>query len=299
MSDHNAIVDYACSNPTKSNYRIAEVFGCHEKTVRTALKEAGYKRHLLPVDQTPGRFAFEMDQPLMLYDEDVMITADWHIPLYDPVYVNGMIEQAREFAIKKLVIAGDFFNFDALSQYEPKHDEAGLEREWKEGLGVMQVLLETFDTIFYLWGNHDERLNRALGHKMRFAEAMRMTFGLIGEQLIERIEFTNLDHMWVHNGIKSFYICHPANYSRVPLSTPRALAAKMGSTVICAHAHHAAVGYAADGHNLAVEAGGLFDAHKTAYLQRSTTFPRWTQGYAMLLGDRLILSSPGFGAGLV
>lgn len=223
-----------------------------------------------------------------------MVTADWHIPVYDHAYVNEMITTARALNITKLVIGGDFFNFDALSQYDPKQTDAGLEREYYEGNAVMRVLLETFDEIIFIWGNHDGRLSKALGFKMRFAEAMRMVFGMLGEEALDRIQFSNLDHMIVHSGGKSFYVAHPANYNSVPLASARKLANKTNMNVITAHSHHAAVGYAEDGVKVVAEAGGLFDRTKTAYLQRSTTFPTWSQGYLWIDNGHLNLESPGW-----
>jgi len=113
--------------------------------------------------------------------------------------------------------------------------------------------------------------------------------------LLGRIQFTNLDHMWIDvPGAEPWYVCHPANYSRIPLSTARVLAAKYNANIITAHSHHCAVGYATDGERVVAEIGGLFDRHKTAYLQRSTTFPTWQTGYAFLEGGKLIVDSPGW-----
>ena len=278
-----------------SNYRIADKFAVHESTIRRGLASMGVQRFLLPEDQDfAERFKITLDKP-MRHKGNLAITADWHIPLYDAAYANRFIKTARERGHKNLLIAGDFFNFDALSAYEPKQHEAGLEGELVEALSVMRVLLETFDTIYYLWGNHDVRLHRALGFALQFQNAMKLVFGALGDEALARIQFTNLDHMWVDvPGQESWYICHPANYSRIPLSTARVLAAKQNAHVITAHSHHCAVGYGTDGARVVAEIGGLFDRHKTAYLQRTTTFPTWQTGYAFLEDGKLTVDSPGW-----
>lgn len=194
-----------------------------------------------------------------------------------------------------MIIGGDFFNFDALSQYDPKQTDAGLEREYAEGLAVMRVVLETFDRVIYIWGNHDSRMHKALGFKMRFAEAMKMVFGALGEEAMAKIEFSNLDHCIIRSGDEEFYVCHPANYSSVPLNAARKIANKMNMNVITAHSHHCAVGFAEDGKKIIMEAGGLFEKSKTAYLQRSTTFPTWTQGFVVIQDGRPQLHSPRWG----
>lgn len=279
-----------------------------EKTVRRNLK--GFKRHLIPTD-LEERFLMNLDKPLV-FNEDMMITADWHIPVYDPDYVNAMIRRARAEGLTTLAIAGDFFNFDSLSAYDPKQDDANLGREYSESIAVMRVILETFDHIVYVWGNHDARFHRALGYAMQFSAAMKMVFGALGKEALERISFTNLDHFWIGVGKPTFskdeveleqdmwlphnrwYICHPKNYTRTPLSTARKLAAKYNANVATAHSHHCAVGYAEDGEKMVAECGGLFDRHKTKYLQRSTTHPTWQQGFGWLKGGRFHLTSPGW-----
>lgn len=279
-----------------SNYKIANKLGVHESTIRRGLRMMGVKRHLLPEDPTiVDRLDLQLDVPMILDPaESYAITADWHIPLYDPNYANEFILDARERNIRKLIVAGDFFNFDALSAYEPKQDGAGLQNELDEAEMVMRTLLESFDDIYYLWGNHDARLHRALGFTIQFREAMKLVFGSLGVEALKKLHFTNLDHLWIGS---QWYICHPGNYTRVPLSTARTLATKYNASVITAHSHHCAVGYGIDGHKVVAEIGGLFDRHRTAYLQRSTTFPTWAQGYAFLENNVLVVRSPGWSVG--
>ena len=247
----------------------------------------------MPTDPTVAeRLNLQIDDPIRLSaDKSYAITADWHIPLYDPEYVNTFIQDARARGIRSLILAGDYFNFDSLSQYSPKQDGAGLENELAEADSVMRILLESFDDIVYLWGNHDARLHKTLGFTIQFREAMKLVFGALGVEALKKITFTNLDHLWIGD---DWYVCHPANYTRVPLNTARTLSTKYQCNVITAHSHHCAVGYGINGVNVVAEIGGLFDRTKTAYLQRSTTFPTWAQGYAFLEGGKLHVQSPGW-----
>jgi hypothetical protein len=274
-----------------SNVEIAREFGVDEASIRRALRSASFERKLIPQEAIKG---FTLDTPLVIEEEPVLITADWHIPLFDIDYVNTMLLDAEGRGVTKLVIGGDFFNFDSLSQYDPKQTEAGLEYELETAQNVMRILGHNFDKIYYLWGNHDARLHKALGFKLQFQTAMRTVFDAVGDTVLDKIEFSNLDHMHVVSGGQEWYVCHPMNYTRVPLSTARAIAAKVGANVIVAHSHHSAVGYATDGVTVVAEAGGLFDVSKTRYLQRTTTFPTWTQGYAFLEEGHLTVKSPGW-----
>ena len=283
-----------------SNRKIAEELGVNESTIRRGLSSMRISRHLLPTEPTVSdRLGVQWDVPIVApMNERYAITADWHIPLYDVEYANKFIQDSKARGITKLVIAGDFFNFDALSAYDPKQEGAGLQGELDEATMVMRTLLESFDVIYFLWGNHDARMHRALGFSIKFQGAMKLMFGELGTEALSRIRFTNLDHMWIGDeDDERWYICHPGNYTRVPLSGARVMATKYNANVITAHSHHCAVGYGIDGNRVVAEIGGLFDRHKTAYLQRSTTFPTWAQGYAFLEEGRLYVQSPGWQVG--
>lgn len=281
-----------------SNRGIARALNVDEKTVRNGLKRIGYARHLVPLDLN-DKFAFHLDKPVVIEDEAVAITADWHVPITDVAYVNQFIETAREKECSTLLIGGDFFNFDALSRFDEKQEDAGLDTELQVGEFLMRTLLETFEHIYYIWGNHDARLHKALGFAIQFKNAMRLVFGSLGSEALERITFSNLDHAWIKQGDgREWYVCHPQAYNRTPLSTARALAAKVNANVITAHSHHCAIGTAVDGEKVVAEAGGLFDRHQTAYLQRTTTHPNWAQGFCILRkGEPIILDSPKFRVG--
>lgn len=258
-------------------------------------------KNTLPTD-VGNRYSVMLDSPIVLQDTAVMVTADWHIPLYSPELVNLMLHDAKKQKINTLIIAGDFFNFDALSTYFPKQDSAKLTFEYEEGLAVMSCLLAHFKDIVYLWGNHDFRLCKALGHAMHFSDAMRLVFGALGEKLVDKIRFSNLDHVWCNynNNKDRFRICHPNSYNRVPLSSARTLCTKYNSHSITAHSHHCAVGFSTDGLLIAAELGGLFDVSKTEYLQRSSTNPVWQQGYGWIAENGLFtLKSPKWSAGAV
>lgn len=244
------------------------------------------KGHLLdPINK------IELESPLCI-NGDAVVTADYHVPLHDPKYINKMLEAARSRGIDQLIIAGDYWNFDAISQYHPKQSAANLEVELPVGLDVMRTLLKTFEHVYFLKGNHDYRFVKALGYKLSFAESMRLLFGGLGEKELSRITFTNLDHCWLDSGFESFYICHPGNYSSVPLKVPRDLANKLNSHVISAHCHHCAVGYSLDAEHVAIEVGGFFDYSKTEYLQESNTYPVWQQGFVIVENGLPRISSP-------
>lgn len=260
-----------------SNRAIAKELSVHEKTIRTLFKKIGYRR-----DRLVSSPKVELEVPLELWG-DAVIAADFHIPLHDERWINKMLDVSQQLGIKNCIIAGDFYNFDSLSHYDPKQPEARLDVECQVAREVMNVLLDVYDDVYFIWGNHDYRLVKYLGYKHSFVEAL----GVILDD-DPHLHVSNLDHMWLMSGYEFFYVCHPATYSQIPLSSALKLANKHDSNIITAHSHHFATGYAKNGEYVIAEAGGLFNASKTAYLQRSTNYPRWQNGF-LIVRDGIIL----------
>lgn len=223
-----------------------------------------------------------MDKPIrMPLETGVMIAADWHLPLYSREWINRMLDDADKNNLRKIILAGDLFNFDSLSQYDPKQVTAGLQLELSEGKKISVMLDQIFDEVVYIWGNHDIRFARKLGHSIGFADSMKVVL-----PNVRNFVFSNLDHCYVDvDNDLPWYVCHPRSYNSVPLTSAIKLANKYNCNVVTAHSHHLAKGYGSDGVKKVVESGGLFDATKTAYLQASTTFPTWTNGYCYLTED--------------
>lgn len=257
-----------------TNQQMADEYGVHERTIR---------KWMAATPKLPEMPHFDLDVPITISNKAITITADWHIPLHSDLWIERMMRTSMENNSEVLVVAGDWFNFDSLSQYDPKQDTAGLTLELEIGRAMMSAMLEIFPEVVYIWGNHDARLHKSLGYKMQFDNAMRTVFGELGTDALSRIQFSPLDHCWVQTPRGAWYVCHPQAYSSVPLGTARKMAPIWpANNIITAHSHHCAVGYAPDGVSVVSEAGGLFDATKTAYLQRSTTFPRWQNGFATI-----------------
>jgi hypothetical protein len=225
--------------------------------------------------------AIRLEQPMRLKGATAVI-ADVHVPLTDWNLVDAALKQYKSLGLKHLLLAGDLWNLDALSEFDFKHGDAGLEREIIEGNAFVKRLLKQFDSVTLLWGNHCARLHKKLGYAVDFERSMRMLLHELTPAEHCRLKISNLDHAYVSAGKRTYYVCHPKQYSRVPLSGALKLAAKVNASVITAHSHHSAQGWDASGQHVVAELGGLFDARKTQYLQRTTAFPVWTPGYAWI-----------------
>lgn len=271
-----------------TNQAIADELGVSEASVRRGLRKAGFKPYLVP-SRTITQFQSTLEQPLVI---DVAkqgggaVTADWHHPLTNYNLVNTFIDHALDIgATNWLAVLGDWFNIDSLSAFDFKQDDASLPREIEASTVTMDRLLDTFDEIVLSWGNHDARVHKALGYKVPFAQAMRMMFYDLDPAKLARVRFTNLDHILISTPRGTYRGAHPKAYSSVPLTNARRMASKHLQHIITGHSHHTAIGHDVSGQFVAAEIGGFFDANKTAYLQRSTAFPNWQNGYGFIDRD--------------
>lgn len=234
-------------------------------------------------------------KPLVRAAEDVMVTCDWHVPLHDASLANAMVNVALENNIKKLIIGGDFFNMESFSHFLPHQPEAEFEREKYEGNYIMKALLQTFEEIDFIWGNHDFRITRFLGYKHSFVECMKWVLSELDDDEMARIRFSDLDHMYLQTADRRFRICHPRNFSTNPLSVGRDLALKHGCSIITAHSHHLAMGFAKDGRSIVIEGGGLYSPEHTEYIQKTSKHHSWVPGFTMFKESVPTLFGPQLG----
>lgn len=288
--------------PSYSNVLMGDYYGVSEATIRRWKDKYEDQRRCSPNIATPyfdpKDISVDVSKAiasakLNVSTQAIMVTADYHCPLYNPKVVVDMIEDAEWNGVNRLVIAGDFWNMDALSRFEPKQDTANLEAELDSGLALMKELCSRFEYIDFLKGNHDERVVKTLGYKMRFSKAMEILFGGVDTKGCN-LTFSDLDYAVYNINGHQWRICHPQAYTQVPLSKGRILADKYGTNVITAHSHHFAKGWSRDGKKIVAELGGMFDASRTDYLQSSTTYPEWQNGYFWVNGNSILCSNPTY-----
>lgn len=268
-----------------NNVEIAQMLGIGEASVRRGLQKANYNPNRLP-QEFIRKMSVKLQDPIRINvakEGPGAVTADWHHPLTDYGLVNTFIDHASEIgATNWLLVAGDWFNMDALSAFDYKQSTAGLPNELYGSTETMKRLLEVFPRIVLTWGNHDARVHKALGYKVRFNQAMRMMFAELDESLLDRIEVSDLDHAIVDTPRGPYYVAHPKSYNANPLTSARKIAGIKHANVILGHSHHTAIGHDPSGKFVCAEIGGFFDVSKTEYLQRTTTFPTWQQGYGFI-----------------
>lgn len=269
--------------------QIADTLDVSEASVRRGLMAAGHKPYLIP-SYARRKLDVQLEKPLRI---DVRkagagaVTADWHHPLADYDLINSFLDHAVSVgATNWLLVAGDWFNIDALSAFDSKDEKnANLEQEFYGSNETMERVLRVFDKVYLSWGNHDARVHKSLGYKVSFSRAMRMMFADLDTDLMMNVSLSNLDHVYIDTPNGPYFVCHPKSYASVPLTTARKLAGLNLAHVITGHSHHTAIGHDPSGTFVCAEIGGFFDKEKTQYLQRTTTYPKWQNGYGFIDTD--------------
>jgi hypothetical protein len=209
-----------------------------------------------------------------------------------------MINVCKDLNIKKLAIDGDYLDCDNLSIFTSvSESNRDTSITWKaekdEGRKVMTHLLDWFDEIFICAGNHENRIIALTGGKEGFKDIIlaMMPRNITIEDYEKRVRVTIDDFMILHHKYRDEYgqeqtqdwrLCHPKNFSILPLKVARALAAKFEMNIHMAHGHNLLMGRNISGKYICIEGGGLFDREALEYTCRTTTHPVMRSGFFIL-----------------
>ncbi len=236
--------------------------------------------------------------PLVFEAGDICFACDFHIPCHDEALIDYMINVCKDLNIKKLAIDGDYLDCDNLSIFTSttesnRSNVITWKAEKDEGRKVMTRLLEWFSDIYICAGNHENRIIALTGGKEGFKDiiAAMMPRNITISDYEKRVhvtidDFMILNHTYVdengNNRVQEWRLCHPKNFSILPLRVARALAAKFEMNIHMAHGHNLLVGRNISGKYICIEGGGLFDREALEYTCRTTTHPVMRSGFFIL-----------------
>lgn len=115
------------------------------------------------------------------YRGPVMVFGDVHCPLHDPRAFGAMLELARALGIKHAVLIGDFLDFCSLGRWQQEAERVlnsgnwTVARECEAGRELLVQMLEVFEKIEYLPGNHEERVQAVIDQNMGLHGAMSLS----------------------------------------------------------------------------------------------------------------------------
>jgi len=239
----------------------------------------------------PDLFDWSLPVEWVLDWEDFMVVGDVQLPTtdYDFAMLPAYIAAKQLKSPRRLIIAGDLFNFDGFSQYENLIKLPSIEHEFEAARNVIGLWSITFDEIYMVIGNHEERLLKTLQGQVQVQDIM----SIVNAQLpIGKVKATVRDALRVKTSQGMYLVAHGGSYRKNPLSVANEIAQKEQAHVILHHEHHAAMGMDIYNRYFVVNNGGLFDRDKMAYVMLKTkamasmsqAFTMVRRGYPYLFG---------------
>jgi hypothetical protein len=254
---------------------IAKRAGVSESTAREHLNQIGRLEEMIKDLPT-------YPEQMLKIEGDTVLTSDWHAPYFSMKWLRRMLAVSKRLEVKQLAIVGDLTDLKWISRFMVRDRSSGdLNQEFKVVISLLQVLLRSFDKIYWSRGNHEDRLLHALsGHDVIPALA-----DLVSEHEPGELIITPSSTMLLNSGWR---LEHPQSYSRDAARVASQLAAIFHKNVACGHGHF--IGYKHDisGRYVGIDLGGMFERAKQEYLHLGgvTTHPRWNPGFWVYHGGK-------------
>ena len=246
------------------------------------LISSGVSRFKLAKKFLPKDTKIATYQALTLPMDNYIISCDYHSPYHSEIWINRSLAIADKFKIKKHVIIGDLFDFNALKYFVV--DDGGPKRNLDEEIAQTDPViraLDYFDKNILVCGNHERRV----GMKTDSIIQARHLFGLYGEGIWNRkFKYSVYDKLFIGN---DWMVVHPRSYSQISTSVARRMAEKYHRNILSAHGHFVGMAYDRSGKFLAIDLGGMFDTKKIDYINlQTTTHPNWKNGFGVLYNKK-------------
>ncbi|HOL83565.1 MAG TPA: metallophosphoesterase [Caldisericia bacterium] len=218
---------------------------------------------------------------LKVNSEKVLVFSDVHLPFTDFNFTEKMFDIAlNKFKCSDCIIAGDLFDEGIFSDY--LHYEKILWQEEKEiTKKFLSFIVENFEKVYILCGNHDNRILRKLEFNETYSEIFKTIY------YASNLYITDYPFIIVN---KDWYVVHPGSYSQISGQVAKKLATKYSKNIISTHGHFTSLGFDISGKFYAIDIGGLVDMNKVEYLHHNiTTHPRWIKGFVILINNHPFL----------
>ena len=286
----------------------AEALGYHKHTARryaatakTVAEAFPTKEHSMdvPTDGTYQRLLAQLERatdvetlppPWELDLDRVTLCADVHVPSTSAEWTDKMVRLSQAWDIKTLIIAGDFTTSDIFSSYDKVAKQPSWRQERDAGRAFFELVLEWFDAVYVLNGNHDQR-------------AAKKTQGEFSNEFVidlftadKRVQVHERDNMTLISGGIEWLVAHGRNYSAKPSNVGEKYVTKHRKNVASAHEHHGTLTQDRYKWNWHMGMPALGEDEKMVYRQTSTnTASPGTYGFAVIRDGYPYLFADGVG----
>jgi len=225
-----------------------------------------------------------------------LIATDFHAPLQSTLWCNRLITLRDMYNVRRVILGGDTFNFDAFSSWCDEEDLTWPE-EMTWAADWLWTMYHAFDEIVWVRGNHCQRLTRATNGKLRASDLIDSILcnhaRYIGQEFLfnpKRLRFTDYPYLYLDD---DWMVIHPSNHSVYTVAVANELAVKHQRHIIASHSHRAGTGWSKCGRYVLIDSGGMGDWMKIRHMAFDAgKAPRWangcvvyTGGYAQLFSD--------------
>ena len=217
---------------------------------------------------------------------DTLVIGDMHCPFHDAEWINRVVALALSYRIKQAAIIGDLIDWTSFSRYGRR---TGIEAddEIRATQQLVRAMAANFERVYYLPGNHEDRLPRATNHAL--------TLERIAEWWTKQpnVMMTRKKWMLLENGGETFRLTHPKNYGRTPSANAIRLCSKYLCHIVASHDHQ--VGVARDVSNTfwAVDTGMCANDMLLDYIEEeSSNNPQPVRGACLVLGKVPVSVTP-------
>lgn len=213
------------------------------------------------------------------FSGDAVITGDYHLPFLDYDFAERMLALSRGILSppRRLIIAGDLFNFDFLSRFPRISGQiVTLRAELNAAEAFLRDALAVFDDIDVLLGNHEKRVIYHMlgqfGHEELEA--------LVG---VDNVRFHGYSHCIISTKHGEWRATHQRNYSRSSQSVGVKLAHKYGQHIITHHQHIVSKGFDTSGRHVVIDNGCMASPKLLDYANiTDNTFPTMMQSFVII-----------------
>lgn len=136
--------------------------------------------------------------------EKVIVTSDYHIPYMDNQAYDVMKQFAKDYKPNHFVINGDLLDFYSLSRFEKNPDRKSTVKEdielTRTILTDLRKTLGKKTNMYFLEGNHENRLQRFLWNNPELADLDELRIDYLLQLDKNKIKYTPVDgDYWTHD----------------------------------------------------------------------------------------------------
>lgn len=219
-----------------------------------------------------------------------VVISDTHIPKTNLPLFETVNKAGAYYGVKHLTIAGDWFDNGHQNNFRKKVTGTTMAYDLSMSRKLISHLLEWYDTIELIPGNHDDWFLENQDGQIGMQEYAALA---VDAADIDRVSFYSYDRMTLYSAGVEWTIAHQSDTSVISLKVAEQLANKFHSNMIVPHQHNTALGYDRYAWYVLADIGGLHDASKMDYMSLKTGVrPVFDPGYAVIVDGAIELIIP-------